>query len=469
MVIENLLKNDIFKVISKTAKYYNQECYVIGGYVRDILLNIKEPKDIDIVVIGDGIEFAKKISEALSLKQDVKIFKNFGTSMISYKDLEVEFVGARKESYNRNSRNPSIEPGTLIDDQNRRDFTINTIAISLNEKNFGKIIDPLNGLYDLKKKVIKTPLNPDITYSDDPLRMLRAIRIASQLNFKIDFNSFEAIKKNKNRISILSKERITEELNKILLSEKPSLGFFLLDDCNLLELILPELISLKGIEIINNKGHKDNFYHTLEVVDNLRKVSDNLWLLWASLLHDIGKSKTKKFHSEIGWTFHSHEIIGSKMVPEIFERLKLPLNEKMKYIQKLIKMSSRAIPLAEKNVSDSAIRRFIFESGNDLEDLLLLSESDITTKNEQKLSILKNNYKLIRKKILLVEERDEIKNLKIPINGEDIMSFLKIPPGKEIGIIKQKIKDAILDGVIKNNYDDAHHLMLILSKEMGLK
>ena len=469
MFLNKFIDKDIFRLISLIADRLNVECYVVGGFVRDLLLNKEGPKDIDILVIGDGIALSKKVVELLPNKQEVKIFKNFGTSMILFEGMEIEFVGARKESYSRDSRNPLVEKGTFEDDLNRRDFTINTMTISLNKDNYGEFIDKFKGLEDLENKIIKTPYEADITYSDDPLRMFRAVRFASQLDFEIEENSFNAIIKNRDRIDILSKERIIEEVNKILLSPNPSVGFLLLDKCNILEKILPELTNLKGVEIINDIGHKDNFYHTLEVVDKLRLRTNNVWLLWAGLLHDIGKAPTKYFDKKIGWTFHSHELIGSRMVPKLFKRLKLPLNDKMKYIQKIISMSSKPIPLAEDNISDSAIRRLVFEAGDDLEDLLKLCESDITTKNKFKLEKYLNNYKIIREKIQIVEDRDKIKNFKIPINGNEIINTFIINEKKNIGDIKQKIKDAILDGVIKNNYEESFKLMLRLGEEMGMK
>ena len=464
---KDALQDKIFSYITKASKQLQLETYVIGGFVRDFLLNRDNKKDIDIVAVGSGIELAEKVALLLPNKPKVQIFKTYGTAMLKYNDIEIEFVGARKESYSKNSRNPNIKEGTLKDDQNRRDFTINAMAFSLNKDNFGKLIDPFNGIEDLKNKIIRTPLNPDITYSDDPLRMLRAIRFSSQLQFTIEKKSLQAIIKNAERLKIISKERIVVELNKILLSRKPSIGLKLLFDTKLLHLILPELVALQGVEYEQGQAHKDNFYHTLEVVDNIAKMTNNLWLRWSALLHDIGKAPTKKFEKKIGWTFHRHEYAGSKMVYKIFKRLKMPLNEKLKYVQKIILLSSRPIVIAE-NVTDSAVRRLIFDAGNNLEDLLIHCEADITTKNKEKKKRYLNNFKIVREKIKEVEARDKIRNFQPPISGKLIMETFNLNPCREIGIIKESIKNAILDGKIPNEYNACYNFMLKKGKSLGL-
>lgn len=461
------LTNNIFKVISLAAKELQVDSYVIGGFVRDYILQRGDHKDIDVVAVGSGIDLAKKVSELLPHKPKVQIFKNYGTAMLRAYDMEVEFVGARKESYTEESRNPEVESGTLEDDQNRRDFTINALALSLNEDNYGELLDPFSGLKDLSAGVIRTPLDPDITYSDDPLRMLRAIRFASQLNFRIEKESLQAITRNKNRIKIISKERIVDELNKILLSEKPSVGFSLLHKTGLLKFILPELTALEGIDEIEGQRHKDNFWHTLEVVDNISENTDDLWLRWAALLHDIGKAPTKKFDDKLGWTFHGHEFVGSKMVYKLFKRLRMPLNEKMKFVQKMVLMSSRPIVLAT-DVTDSAVRRLIFDAGENIEDLMTLCEADITTKNPRRFRKYHNNFKLVRQKIKEVEERDHVRNFQPPVSGEEIMETFNIKPSREIGIIKDAIKEAILEGEIPNEYGAAKEFMLKKGKEIGL-
>ncbi len=461
------IKHPIFSYIIQAANALNTETYVIGGFVRDFLLQRNNKKDIDIVAVGSGIELAKKVASLLPNKPKVQVFKTYGTAMLRFKDVEIEFVGARKESYTKDSRNPHVETGTLEDDQKRRDFTINALAISLNEQNLGELLDPFNGIEDLKNKIIRTPLDPNITYSDDPLRMLRAIRFASQLQFHIEAKSLYAIAKNAERLNIISKERIVTELNKILLSEKPSIGLRLLYETKLLHQILPELTALQGVEYKEGQGHKDNFFHTLQVVDNIAKTTDNLWLRWAALLHDIGKAPTKRFDKKLGWTFHNHEFVGSKMVEKIFKRLKMPLNDKMKYVKKIVLLSSRPIVIAEE-VSDAAVRRLLFDAGDDIEDLLLHCEADITTQNEEKRKKYLNNFKRVRNKIKEVEERDKIRNFQPPISGKLIMDTFNLKPCKEIGIIKDAIKDAILEGEISNEYQASFDYMLKKGAELGL-
>ncbi len=462
------VKHPIFKVIADASEALKLDSYVIGGYVRDFILDKEKSKDIDIVTVGSGIELAEKVATLLPGNPKVQFFKTYGTAMVKTKGVELEFVGARKESYSEDSRNPNVEPGTLQDDQNRRDFTINAMALSLNKDDYGKMLDPFNGINDLEDKIIKTPLDPDITYSDDPLRMMRAIRFATQLNFIIEEESLKAITRNANRIKIITNERIVVELNKILISKKPSIGFKLLQETGLLHYILPELTALKGVEQIKGQKHKDNFYHTLQVIDNIAKTTDNLWLLWAALLHDIGKAPTKKYDKNIGWTFHGHEFIGSKMVKKIFKRLNMPLNEKMKYVEKIVMLSSRPVILAE-NVTDSAVRRLVFDAGEDIEDLMKHCEADITTKNKQKENQYRNNFKLVRQKIKEVEERDRIRNFQPPVSGDIIIKTFNLKPGREIGTLKESIKEAILEGEIANNYDEAFDFMIKKGKEMGLK
>ena len=468
MKLHQALTNPIFKIISQSAQELGIDSYVIGGYVRDYFLERGQKKDIDVVAIGSGIELAKQVAKNIPARPKVQVFKTYGTAMLRYEDLEVEFVGARKESYSEESRNPIVEGGSLEEDQNRRDFTINAMAFDLSSTNYGNLLDPFDGLQDLKSKVIRTPLDPDITYSDDPLRMMRAIRFATQLNFTIEKASLDAITKNKERIKIITNERIVVELNKILESDVPSIGLLLLEETGILEYILPELTALKGIDEKEGQRHKDNFYHTLEVVDNIAPQTDNLWLRWAALLHDIGKAPTKKFSKKVGWTFHAHEFEGSKMVYHLFKRLKMPLNDKMKFVQKMVFMSSRPIALAQ-DVTDSAVRRLVFDAGEYVDDLMVLCEADITTKNPKKFKKYHNNFKIVREKIVEVEERDQVRNFQPPISGEEIMQAFGIKPSREIGTIKEAIKEAILEGHIPNEHGAAYELMLKEGKRLGLE
>ena len=460
------LTHPIFKTIADCANQLGVDAYVIGGFVRDIYLG-RESKDIDVVTIGKGIELAELVYKQLGEDAHLSVFKNFGTAQVKINDLEIEFVGARKESYNRDSRKPIVEDGTLENDQDRRDFTINALAIGLSKSNFGKLLDPFNGVRDIENKILRTPLEPEVTYSDDPLRMMRAIRFSSQLGFTIEKESLEAISKNKSRISIVSKERITDELNKIILSPIPSVGFKLLFDTGLLNLIFPEMVKLYGVETINGKSHKDNFYHTLEVIDNTAKKSNNLWLRWAAILHDIAKPATKRFEPEHGWTFHGHEDKGARMVPKIFESLRLPLNEKMKYVQKLVLLHLRPIVLAKTEITDSAIRRVLFEAGDEVDDLMALCEADITTKNPNKVKRYLQNFELVREKLKELEEKDKIRNWQPPVSGEEIMEIFNLAPCKKVGDLKNALKDAILDGIIPNEREVALVFLKDKAKELN--
>ena len=466
--MKSKLEHKIFRIISQVADQMQVETYVIGGFVRDIYLH-RPSKDIDIVTVGSGIELAKIVAKNLKPHPRVSLFKNYGTAMLKYQGMEIEFVGARKESYQRDSRKPIVENGTLEDDQNRRDFTINALALGLNQSNFGELVDPFNGIEDLEDLIIRTPLDPDITFSDDPLRIMRAIRFSTELGFDIETDTFQSIIDNRERIKIISSERIIEELNKILMAPKPSIGFKLLEETGILKIIFPELQLMKGVEKVNGIGHKDNFYHTLEVLDRIVPNTENLWLRWSALLHDIAKPATKKFIIGQGWTFHAHNFVGIKIIPGIFRRMKLPLNEKMKYVQKMVQLHMRPIVLSEEEVTDSAIRRLLFEAGDDIDDLMTLCEADITSKNEDKVKRYLKNFKLVRQKLKEIEEKDTIRNFQPPVDGELIMKTFDLQPCREIGLIKDAIKNAILDGVIHNNYDEAFAFMLNKAAELGLK
>lgn len=466
--IAQKIDTPLFHMVGEVADSLNRECYTVGGYVRDLFLN-RQSKDIDFVTVGSGIDVAEALANKIGRGAHLCVFQNFGTAQVKYKSTEIEFVGARRESYRRDSRKPIVEDGTLDDDISRRDFTINAMALCVNNDRFGELIDKFGGVEDLQQKIIRTPLDPDITFSDDPLRMMRAVRFATQLNFTIFPETFDAITRNAHRISIISKERINDELMKIMSSPKPSIGWKLLQQCGLLKLIFPELDAMKGVEVVNGRGHKDNFFHTLEVVDNVALKSTDVWLRWAALMHDIAKPVTKRWDNNIGWTFHNHNFIGAKMIPRIFRSMKLPLNEKMKYVQKLVELHMRPIALVEEEVTDSAVRRMLFEAGDDIEDLMTLSEADITSKNQEKVRRFLDNFTIVRQKLIEIEEKDRIRNFQPPISGEDIMQIFNIPPCREIGLIKEHIKNAILDGKIPNERDAAYTLMLEKAAELGLK
>lgn len=462
------LSHPAFSLVGEVADEMSRECYVVGGYVRDIFLGRKS-KDIDFVTVGSGIEVAKRVAHKMERdKAHLAVFKTYGTAQVKAMGLELEFVGARRESYNRNSRNPIVEDGTLSDDQRRRDFTINAMAISVNRDHWGELLDPFDGIGDMERRLIRTPLNPDITFSDDPLRMMRAVRFATQLGFEIESATFAAIKRNAGRIKIITRERIADELMKIMRAPQPSRGFFLLDKCGLLPLICPEVAQLKGVETVNGRGHKDNFLHTMQVLDNVAAQSDNEWLRWAALLHDIGKPATKHWDDKLGWTFHNHNFIGEKMVPRIFAKMRLPLNEHMKYVKKLVGLHMRPIALVEDEVTDSAVRRMLFEAGDDIDDLMTLCRADITSKNQEKVKRFHENYELVKQKIIDIEEKDRVRNFQPPVDGQEIMDTFGLAPSRPVGLIKDAIKDAILDGVINNDYAQAYHFMMQKAQEQSI-
>ncbi|MDD2300030.1 MAG: HD domain-containing protein [Fermentimonas sp.] len=466
--IRSNLNKDIFRLISQTADEMNVECYLIGGYVRDFFL-YRPSNDIDIVTVGKGIELAESVAKKLGRNTRINVFKTFGTAQIKYKEYDIEFVGARKESYSHDSRKPVVEDGTLEDDQKRRDFTINAMAFCLNSDRYGELVDPFDGMQDLEDLIIRTPLDPDITFSDDPLRMMRAIRFASQLGFDLLPETFDALGRNRERIKIVSRERVADELNKIIMSPKPSVGFILLDKTGLLDIIFPELTALKGAETKDGVGHKDNFYHTLIVLDNISKETDNLWLRWSALLHDIAKPATKRWDPKLGWTFYNHNYIGEKMIPKIFRRMKLPQNEKMKYTQKMVSLHMRPMQLVEEEVTDSAVRRLLFDAGDDIDDLMTLCEADITSKNPMKVRRFMNNFTIVRRKLREIEEKDRVRNFQPPVDGNEIMEVFDLPEGREVGVLKAAIKEAILDGIIPNEHDAAYQFMLEKAKELNLK
>lgn len=465
---EHLADNPVFRLVGGIADSMGQPCFVVGGYVRDLFLK-RHSTDIDFVTVGSGIKIAEKVASGLGGKTSLAVYSNFGTAQVKHKGMELEFVGARKESYSHDSRNPVVEDGTLDDDQKRRDFTVNAMAISLNEGSFGELVDPFDGLSDLGKRIIRTPLDPDVTFSDDPLRMMRAIRFATQLDFNILPATFEAIARNRQRISIVSRERIFDELTKIIKSPVPSKGFLLLERCGLLKIIFPELQALKGVEVVDGRGHKDNFFHTMQVLDNVALKSDNEWLRWAAVFHDIAKPVTKRYDRKLGWTFHNHNFVGMKMIPAIFKRMKFPMNEKMRYVQKMVELHMRPIALVEEEVTDSAVRRLLFDAGNDIDDLMLLCEADITSKNQEKIRRYMENFATVRNKLVEIEEKDRIRNFQPPVSGNDIMEAFGIPPSHVIGEIKEIIKNSILDGKIPNDREAAWRLMVELAHERGLE
>lgn len=467
-LIANHLSNEIFHIVGRTADALHRECYVVGGYVRDIFLR-RHSKDIDFVTVGSGIEVAQAVAHALGKRTSLAVFRNFGTAQVKSRGTELEFVGARRESYDRNSRKPIVEDGTLDDDLRRRDFTINAMAVCVNEERYGELLDPFDGLGDMKRHIIRTPLDPDITFSDDPLRMMRAVRFATQLEFNIFPDTFDALRRNRARIEIISRERIADELMKIMAARHPSRGFMLLNKCGLLELIFPELAALSGVDTVNGRGHKDNFLHTMQVLENVAAKSDKVWLRWAALLHDIAKPVTKRYDEKIGWTFHNHNFIGEKMIPRIFKRMKLPMNEHMKYVQKLVSLHMRPIALVEDEVTDSAVRRLLFDAGDDIDDLMTLCEADITSKNQEKVRRFLDNFVLVRQKLVELEEKDRVRCFQPPVTGEEIMATFGIAPCREIGVIKEAIKNAILDGVIANDYAQAYEYMLLEAEKIGLK